>query len=301
LCSPQATQTFSRSGVCSLGLFHTTAQVAEARHALAEQIAGLSFSLTSPVCSLAPLGVGGDSHKPNPYSELQMPLPVGLVYDPASKVVLDPDTGVQQAIRHLFSLFARTGSARAVVQQFNADGLLFPVRVRTGAHKGELAWMPLQHWRVLRTLHNPRYAGAFAYGRRRERLAANGKKSYQLVPREQWIALIRDAHPGYIGWDQYETNQKLLLGNAAAHGADRAAGPAREGTALLQGLRSAIDSLDERRDVRVVVVRGAGPAFCSGMDLKEMERRGGETDPEGNVVEVLRRVEASRRARVSLS
>jgi len=35
-------------------LFHTTAQVAKARHALAEQIAGLSFSLTRPVCSLAP-------------------------------------------------------------------------------------------------------------------------------------------------------------------------------------------------------------------------------------------------------
>ena len=150
--------------------------------------------------------------------------------------MLDPDTGVQQAIRHLFTLFARTGSARTTVQQFNAGGLLFPVRVRTGARKGELAWMPLQHWRVLRTLHNPRYAGAFAYGRRRERLAAGGKKSYQLVPREQWIALIRDAHPGYIDWDTYETNQKLLLGNATAHGDDRAAGPAREGTALLQGL-----------------------------------------------------------------
>ena len=65
-------------------------------------------------------------------------------------------------------------------------------------------------------------------------------------------------------------------------------------TALLQGLRAAVESLDERRDVRVVVVRGAGPAFCSGMDLKEMERRRGEADPEGNVVEVLRRVEASR-------
>jgi len=150
--------------------------------------------------------------------------------------VLDPDTGVQQAIQHLFTLFARTGSARATVQQFTADGLRFPVRVRTGSHKGELAWMPLQHWRVLRTLHNPRYAGAFAYGRRRDRLAADGKKSYQLVPREQWIALIRDAHPGYISWETYETNQRLLLGNATAHGQDRAAGPAREGTALLQGL-----------------------------------------------------------------
>ncbi len=179
--------------------------------------------------------IGGQLSKAR-RGELQMGLPVGLVYDPVGKVVLDPDTGVQQAIRHVFTLFARTGSARAIVQQFNADKLLFPVRVRTGAHKGDLAWMPLQHWRVLRTLHNPRYAGAFAYGRRREHLAANGKKSYQLVPREQWIALIRDAHPGYISWDQYETNQKLLLGNATAHGADRAAGPAREGTALLQGL-----------------------------------------------------------------
>jgi DNA invertase Pin-like site-specific DNA recombinase len=179
--------------------------------------------------------IGGQLSKAR-RGELQMGLPVGLVYDPAGKVVLDPDAGVQQAIRHVFTLFARTGSARTTVQQFNGDKLLFPVRVRTGAHKGELAWMPLQHWRVLRTLHNPRYAGAFAYGRRRERLNHNGNKTLQTLPREQWIALIPDAHPGYISWDTYEANQKLLLGNATAHGEDRAAGPAREGTALLQGL-----------------------------------------------------------------
>lgn len=70
------------------------------------------------------------------------------------------------------------------------DVELFPVRVRTGAHKGELA----AHWRVLRTLHNPRYAGAFAYGRRRERLAAGGTKTLDTVPREQWIALIARAN-----------------------------------------------------------------------------------------------------------
>jgi DNA invertase Pin-like site-specific DNA recombinase len=179
--------------------------------------------------------IGGQRSKAR-RGELRMGLPVGLVYDPTGKVVLDPDTGVQQALRHLFTLFARTGSARATVQQFNTDGLLFPVRVRTGARKGELAWMPLQHWRVLRTLHNPRYAGAFAYGRRRERLAGNGKKTFDTLPREQWIALIRHAHPGYIDWETYETNQRLLLANATAHGEDRAAGPAREGTALLQGL-----------------------------------------------------------------
>ncbi|BCI87851.1 hypothetical protein NIIDMKKI_30570 [Mycobacterium kansasii] len=98
--------------------------------------------------------IGGQRSKAR-RGELRMGLPVGLAYDLAGNVVLDPDTSVQQAIRHVFALFAHTGSARAVVQQFNAEKLLFPVRVRTGARKGELAWMPLQHWRVLRTLHNP--------------------------------------------------------------------------------------------------------------------------------------------------
>src|SRR6478752_6484645 len=95
--------------------------------------------------------------------ELKMGLPVGLVYDPAYKIVLDPDAGVRDALSHLFATFARTGSARAVVAEFNAAGLRFPVRIRKGLHKGELAWEPLTHWRVLRTLHNPRYAGAFVY------------------------------------------------------------------------------------------------------------------------------------------
>jgi Recombinase/Recombinase zinc beta ribbon domain len=150
--------------------------------------------------------------------------------------VLDPDAGVQQALRHLFAVFARTGSARAAVAAFADEKLLFPVRISTGPRKGELAWMPLTHWRVLRTLHNPRYAGAFVYGRRRGIISANGKNSLQPLPRDQWTALIPGAHPGYITWETYEANQKILLGNAAAHGADRAAGPAREGTALLQGL-----------------------------------------------------------------
>ena len=63
--------------------------------------------------------------------------------------------------------------------------------------------------------------------------------------------------------------------------------------ALLDGMRKSFDDLDARRDVRVIVLRGAGPAFCAGMDLKEMEARGGAADPEANVVEVLQRVESS--------
>ena len=168
--------------------------------------------------------------------ELVVALPVGLVYDPAGRVVLDPDAGVQRAVRHLFATFARTGSARAVVQTFATENLKFPLRVRAGANKGELAWEPLLHWRVLRTLHNPRYAGAFFFGRHRWRAAPGGKTTMVAVPRDQWIALIHDAHPGYIDWETFEANQAQLLSSAQAHGAERTAGPAREGTALLQGL-----------------------------------------------------------------
>ncbi len=167
--------------------------------------------------------------------ELQMALPVGLVYDPAGKVALDPDRGVQRALAHLFWLFERTGSARAVVKAFNDEGLLFPVRIRTGQRKGELCWMPLRHWRARRTLQNPRYAGAFAYGRKRQRKRADGKITVQKRPREEWT-LIRDAHPGYISFERYEQNIKRLATNARAHGSERTAGPPREGPALLQGL-----------------------------------------------------------------
>jgi DNA invertase Pin-like site-specific DNA recombinase len=167
--------------------------------------------------------------------ELSMPLPVGLTQDPAGRVVLDPDSAVQQALAHLFQTFERTGSARAVVYAFNRDGLLFPARIRSGERKGELTWSALSHWRVLRTLHNPRYAGAFAYGRRRARKTASGRTTTRQLPREEWT-LIRDAHPGYISFEQYERNLKTLAANAYAHGSDRQAGPAREGPALLQGL-----------------------------------------------------------------
>ena len=66
--------------------------------------------------------------------------------------------------------------------------------------------------------------------------------------------------------------------------------------ALLASLSDHFEALDANREVRVVVIRGAGPAFCSGMDLKEMEARGGaqSADPENGVIEVLARVERAR-------
>ena len=168
--------------------------------------------------------------------ELITPLPVGLAYDAAGHVTLDPDTAVQGALRRLFTTFEATGSASACVKAFNTAQLTFPWRHRAGPRKGELDWKPLQHHVVLRVLHNPRYAGAFTYGRRRDQRLPGGKTVITLLPRGEWIAFIPGAHPGYITMDQYEANLATMTANAAAHGPDRAAGPAREGPALLQGI-----------------------------------------------------------------
>jgi DNA invertase Pin-like site-specific DNA recombinase len=169
--------------------------------------------------------------------ELIMPLPVGLVYDPAGHVILDPDTAIQGAVRHLLGTFEATGSATAVVKAFRAAGLTFPWRHLKGPRKGEVDWQPLRHHAVLRVLHNPRYAGAFTYGRHREQPRPGRKRGSSItVPREEWISFIPGAHPGYITLDQWETNLARLAANAAAHGRDRAAGPPREGPALLQGI-----------------------------------------------------------------
>jgi DNA invertase Pin-like site-specific DNA recombinase len=170
--------------------------------------------------------------------ELVQPLPVGLVYDHAERVVLDPDISVQQAIRHLFTTFAATGSAFATVKSFADAGLRFPRRIRTGPNKGELTWGVLQHHRVLQILHNPRYAGAFFYGRRRNGRGPNGRATSHVLPRDEWTVLITDSHPGYVTWAEFEANQARLAELAAARGTDRRASPPREGPALLQGLVS---------------------------------------------------------------
>ena len=169
--------------------------------------------------------------------ELIMPLPIGLIYDAAGHVILDPDTAIQGALRHLLTTFEAAGSATAVAKAFRAAGLTFPWRHRKGPRKGEVDWQPLRHSTVLHVLHNPRYAGAFTYGRHREQPRPGRKRGSSItVPRQEWISFIPGAHPGYITLDQWEANTARLTANAAAHGRDRAAGPPREGPALLQGI-----------------------------------------------------------------
>lgn len=85
-------------------------------------------------------------------------------------------------------------------------------------------------------LHNPRYAGAYVYGRERAKVLPNGRTGRVRLPRDEWIVLRLDAHPGYISWPDYERNQKTIEKTAKAFGQDHRHGPPREGPALLQGL-----------------------------------------------------------------
>jgi hypothetical protein len=70
--------------------------------------------------------------------ELRFSLPVGYVFD-GDKIALDPDQEVQGAVRAVFELFEREGSAYAVVQSFSELGLRFSaslLRRRLGRKAG---------------------------------------------------------------------------------------------------------------------------------------------------------------------
>ena len=168
--------------------------------------------------------------------ELAWRLPVGFVRDPRGQVVFDPDLQVQKCIRLLFETFERTGSAWATMKAFRAQEIVFPRRMHRGPRDAPLVWRPLEHSLVLHILHNPRYAGAAAFGRHRSRKMPSGEMKHETLPRNEWLALVKDAHPGYISWDQYEGIQQRLRESRQARGAQCAKSPAREGVALLQGI-----------------------------------------------------------------
>jgi Recombinase/Recombinase zinc beta ribbon domain len=138
------------------------------------------------------------------------------------------------------------------VKLFHDQGLRFPRRIRKGVNKGELHWVRAGHSRILQVLHNPRYAGAFVYGRVRTRRLPDGKHSTRKVPRSEWQFVIPGTHSGYITWEQFEANQKRLAENALGFGEARKGGPAREGPALLQG-RVLCGICGERMGVRYSV------------------------------------------------
>ena len=139
--------------------------------------------------------------------ELVMRPPMGFAYDSEGHLVHHPDQQIQHALRMLFETFRRTGSASATVKNYRQQGLLFPRCVHSGPKRGDIIWGQLEHSNALRILHNPRYAGAFVYGRSRTRKTADGKQVVKRLPPDQWGTFLPSVHPGYISWEEYEQNQ----------------------------------------------------------------------------------------------
>lgn len=189
--------------------------------------------------------------------ELWLRLPVGFVYDAQGQVVLDPDREVRESVALLFREFRRTGSAHGTARAFRDKALLFPTRLHSGPQKGEVTWGTLRPGRVFEVLANPRYAGAYAYGRRQERRTPSGRSAQKHVPREEWKVLIPDVHEGYISFAEYEENRKLVRGNVKGERKH----PPREGPALLQSLVFC-GRCGERMTVRYHTYRGeARPVY----------------------------------------
>jgi len=169
--------------------------------------------------------------------DLRFAWPVGLVFD-EDKIVLDPDREVQGAVRTVFELFAREGTAYGVVRRFGELGLRFPRRSYGGAWNGKLLWGRLTHSRVLGILANPSYAGVYVFGRYQssKQVAPSGEivTRSRPVPQDAWRVTIRDHHDGYIDWDQFVANRHRLAANRTND--EGLPSSAREGLCLLQSM-----------------------------------------------------------------
>ncbi len=231
--------------------------------------------------------------------ELQFRLPVGFRWTHNGKVEIDPDRRVQQAVHLVFTKMTELGSARQVLLWFRGEKTSLPALILEAPGNDVIWKLPVYNtiWHLLR---NPMYAGAYAFGKTESRtkvVDGRARKSEgHFKPPDTWMVLIRDHHPGYISWEQFEHNQSMLADNA--HMKSRMEPKAgRGGRSLLAGL------LRCRRCGRMLHVaysgtRGEVPRYhCRGAQINHGADwciSFGGLKPDGAVAaEILRAVEGN--------
>ena len=169
--------------------------------------------------------------------ELGFLLPIGYVRRPCGEIRFEPDEQAQQVVRLIFRKFEDLGSLAAVLQYLVRHQIQIGVRVNSGANQGDLEWRRPNRATLQNILKSPVYAGAYAYGRShidpRKRITGRPHTGQVVTPREDWQVLIKDHHPAYISWEQYEAHLAQLKANQTR--ADEL-GLARHGISLLSGL-----------------------------------------------------------------
>jgi DNA invertase Pin-like site-specific DNA recombinase len=152
--------------------------------------------------------------------------PVGYVRADGDRLLKDPDERVRHAVEEFFKRYADLRSADGVVRDFTERGVRFPLRGPSLQANGHIDWVPFKRSRARYMLHNPVYAGAFTYGRRRKakpRWAGSGP----------WPVILKGRVDPYISWEQFMKNQKMLKENLSTQ---TTRGAPRSGQALLQGI-----------------------------------------------------------------
>jgi len=150
----------------------------------------------------------------------------------------DPNLRIREALSLVFRKFSEIGSVRQLALWLRQEGIDLPIAVY-GRQGRTVQWRPPRYNTVHRLLTNPVYAGAYVFGRTgtRARFESGRKVITHGVARrrEEWEVLIRDHHDGYISWEEYDRNQKVIADNANMRGA-MVAGSVRNGGGLLVGL-----------------------------------------------------------------
>ncbi len=151
----------------------------------------------------------------------------------------DPDLRVREAVSLVFRKFRELQSIRQVHLWLVQEGIELPTS-QPGQDRAR--WKPPGYSRVHKILTNPVYAGAYAFGRHESRVSIrDGRKHVtrgHAVDREDWKVLKKGNHGGYISWDEYEANQRVISNNASKFYPSGSRGAVRNGAALLAGLLS---------------------------------------------------------------
>lgn len=167
-------------------------------------------------------------------------LPPGYMLCEDDGVEKAADIQEQQAIELIFGKFKELGSARQTYLWFVEQNIPVAVNRKRDIEGLRRRWQLPNYSFIIQLLHNPFYAGAYAYGRRTTRVSyADGrikKTGGHYQPMEQWQVLIKDHHPGYISWSQYEQNVLTMKSNQRNHKGSEAVGAVRSGKGLLVGL-----------------------------------------------------------------